>query len=83
MDFKSISLYNLGTSKLLLCLFIEQVERLAALHDIHLRTGCFCNTGACQQYIGLTNQGIKDNLEVSKENTTCISAVEKQIGCSA
>jgi len=29
------------------------VERLAALCNIDLRTGCFCNPGACAQYLGL------------------------------
>ncbi|XP_071489916.1 molybdenum cofactor sulfurase-like [Diadema antillarum] len=40
-----------------------EVERLAALHDIHLRTGCFCNTGACQQYLNISNEKIKANLD--------------------
>ncbi|XP_041458790.1 molybdenum cofactor sulfurase-like [Lytechinus variegatus] len=40
-----------------------EFERLASLHDIHLRTGCFCNTGACQYYLNITDQDIKDNLD--------------------
>lgn len=31
-----------------------EVSRLAALHAIHLRTGCFCNPGACAKFLGLT-----------------------------
>lgn len=35
---------------------------MASLYNIHLRTGCFCNTGACQQFLNLTNEQIKKNL---------------------
>ena len=38
------------------------MDKLASLQEIHLRTGCFCNTGACQQYLHLTNEQIKSNL---------------------
>ncbi|XP_072020767.1 LOW QUALITY PROTEIN: molybdenum cofactor sulfurase-like [Amphiura filiformis] len=40
-----------------------EVDSLAALHDIHLRTGCFCNTGACQMYLDLSSQQVKDNYQ--------------------
>ncbi|KXZ48630.1 hypothetical protein GPECTOR_26g533 [Gonium pectorale] len=30
-----------------------EVGRLAAMHGLHLRTGCFCNPGACAQWLGL------------------------------
>jgi molybdenum cofactor sulfurtransferase len=30
-----------------------EVERLASLRGVHLRTGCFCNAGACQQYVAV------------------------------
>uniref|UniRef100_A0A8C4XDA2 Molybdenum cofactor sulfurase n=1 Tax=Erpetoichthys calabaricus TaxID=27687 RepID=A0A8C4XDA2_ERPCA len=39
----------------------SQVDKLASLHNIHLRTGCFCNMGACQLHLGISNQGIKKN----------------------
>ncbi|XP_070174349.1 molybdenum cofactor sulfurase-like [Littorina saxatilis] len=39
-----------------------EVDKLAQLHDIHLRTGCFCNIGACQMFLGIASQTIKDNL---------------------
>jgi molybdenum cofactor sulfurtransferase len=29
----------------------SEVSDLASVHDIHLRTGCFCNTGACMTYL--------------------------------
>ncbi|ETV89358.1 hypothetical protein, variant 1 [Aphanomyces astaci] len=32
----------------------SEFSTLAALHDIHVRTGCFCNPGACQAHLGLT-----------------------------
>ena len=41
---------------------IKQVEKLGSLYNIHLRTGCFCNTGACQKFLNLTNEQIKNNL---------------------
>ncbi|KAG0729488.1 Molybdenum cofactor sulfurase [Chionoecetes opilio] len=31
-----------------------QVERVASLYNLHLRTGCLCNPGACQLYLGIT-----------------------------
>lgn len=35
---------------------------MASLYNIHLRTGCFCNTGACQKFLILSNEQIKNNL---------------------
>lgn len=35
---------------------------MASLYNIHLRTGCFCNTGACQKFLNLSNKQVKDNL---------------------
>lgn len=29
---------------------------IATLHNIYLRTGCFCNPGACQSHLGHTNE---------------------------
>uniref|UniRef100_A0A7S2LNY6 MOSC domain-containing protein n=1 Tax=Leptocylindrus danicus TaxID=163516 RepID=A0A7S2LNY6_9STRA len=41
----------------------SEVSNLAALASprIHLRTGCFCNTGACQESLKLTNEDIRQN----------------------
>ncbi|KAG8235535.1 hypothetical protein J437_LFUL013497 [Ladona fulva] len=36
---------------------------MANLHNIQLRTGCFCNPGACQRHLGLTDQQLLDNYE--------------------
>ncbi|XP_041040822.1 molybdenum cofactor sulfurase [Carcharodon carcharias] len=40
-----------------------KVEKLANLYNIHLRTGCFCNTGGCQQHLGISNEDVKKNLK--------------------
>ena len=34
----------------------EEVRRLAAMHSVWLRAGCFCNPGACAKYLGLTGE---------------------------
>lgn len=39
------------------------VETKAAFHNIHVRTGCFCNAGGCQDYLNLTNEEILDSYE--------------------
>jgi len=39
-----------------------EVEKLGALHGIQLRTGCFCNPGACQEALGLTLEETKAQL---------------------
>jgi len=38
-----------------------EVEKLATLHRIQLRTGCFCNPGACQRALDLTDDDILSN----------------------
>ena len=40
-----------------------EVERLASLEGIHVRTGCFCNPGACQHFLSLTSKEVKENLD--------------------
>ncbi|KAL5009872.1 hypothetical protein ScPMuIL_012177 [Solemya velum] len=44
-----------------------EVDKLAQMYDIHLRTGCFCNVGACQEYLGLTTLQIKGNFQAGHE----------------
>mmetsp|Transcript_28476 Transcript_28476/g.69449 ORF Transcript_28476/g.69449 Transcript_28476/m.69449 type:complete len:826 (-) Transcript_28476:134-2611(-) len=39
------------------------VERVATLFRIQLRTGCFCNPGACQKHLSLTKDAVIKNLE--------------------
>ncbi|XP_017653484.2 molybdenum cofactor sulfurase isoform X2 [Nannospalax galili] len=41
----------------------SQVDKMASLYNIHLRTGCFCNTGACQRHLGLSNEMVKQHLQ--------------------
>ncbi|XP_016368058.1 molybdenum cofactor sulfurase-like [Sinocyclocheilus rhinocerous] len=40
----------------------SQVDKMASLFNIHIRTGCFCNTGACQHYLVISNQNVRSNL---------------------
>lgn len=37
----------------------SQVDKMASLHNIQVRTGCFCNTGACQRHLGISNEMVK------------------------
>lgn len=41
----------------------REVEKLAGLHGIFLRTGCFCNPGACALHLGITASQSKRNFE--------------------
>lgn len=40
-----------------------EVVNMAALFKIHLRTGCFCNPGACQRHLSLSTKEILQNYE--------------------
>ncbi|KAJ8682706.1 hypothetical protein QAD02_018498 [Eretmocerus hayati] len=40
-----------------------EVLSIAALFKIHLRTGCFCNPGACQRHLNLTDDEILKNYD--------------------
>nr|DBA24681.1 TPA: hypothetical protein GDO54_012307 [Pyxicephalus adspersus] len=41
----------------------SQVDKMASLYNIHFRTGCFCNAGACQKMLGISNAEIRSNLQ--------------------
>uniref|UniRef100_A0A9J8AQJ6 Molybdenum cofactor sulfurase n=1 Tax=Cyprinus carpio carpio TaxID=630221 RepID=A0A9J8AQJ6_CYPCA len=41
---------------------IYNVDKMASLFNIHIRTGCFSNTGACQHYLVISNQNLKTSL---------------------
>ncbi|KAL6603139.1 hypothetical protein ACP70R_043500 [Stipagrostis hirtigluma subsp. patula] len=41
----------------------REVEKLASLSGIHLRTGCFCNPGACAKCLGLSHSDLVSNFE--------------------
>ncbi|XP_051124906.1 molybdenum cofactor sulfurase isoform X2 [Andrographis paniculata] len=41
----------------------REVEKLASLSNIQLRTGCFCNPGACAKHLGLSHSDLLSNIE--------------------
>uniref|UniRef100_K9IZQ1 Molybdenum cofactor sulfurase n=1 Tax=Desmodus rotundus TaxID=9430 RepID=K9IZQ1_DESRO len=41
----------------------SQVEKMASLYNIQVRTGCFCNTGACQRHLGISDEMVKKHLQ--------------------
>ncbi|XP_059563097.1 molybdenum cofactor sulfurase isoform X2 [Myotis daubentonii] len=41
----------------------SQVEKMASLFNIQVRTGCFCNTGACQRHLGISDEMVKRHLQ--------------------
>lgn len=55
---------------------------MADLFDIHVRTGCFCNSGSCQKHLKITNEEIK---EMFKAGHTCGDEIDilfgKPTGC--
>nr|XP_031838344.1 molybdenum cofactor sulfurase isoform X2 [Nomia melanderi] len=40
-----------------------EVLNMAALFKIHLRVGCFCNPGACQRHLALSNKEVLQNYD--------------------
>ncbi|KAK4887310.1 hypothetical protein RN001_003581 [Aquatica leii] len=40
-----------------------EVLHIANLFNIHLRTGCFCNPGACQRHLNLTTEDVKHHFQ--------------------
>ncbi|OXU19355.1 hypothetical protein TSAR_003916 [Trichomalopsis sarcophagae] len=40
-----------------------EVLNMAALYKIHLRTGCFCNPGACQRFLILSDEEVLKNYD--------------------
>lgn len=40
-----------------------EVMNLANLHGIQLRTGCFCNPGACRRHLNLTSEEVMKHFE--------------------
>ena len=39
----------------------SHVEKLASLANIQLRTGCFCNPGACQKFLNISANEVDYN----------------------
>ncbi|KAL6101506.1 mocos [Pungitius sinensis] len=56
----------------------SQVDTMASLYDIHVRTGCFCNTGACQFFLGITNKQMRKNLQAGHVCGDSIDLVDGQ-----
>lgn len=46
-----------------------EVEKLAGLENIQLRVGCFCNPGACQKALGLSDADVREHLERSEAHS--------------
>ncbi|ELW64587.1 Molybdenum cofactor sulfurase [Tupaia chinensis] len=44
----------------------SQVDKMASLYNIHVRTGCFCNTGACQRHLRISNEMVKKHHQVTR-----------------
>uniref|UniRef100_A0A671XLE5 Molybdenum cofactor sulfurase n=1 Tax=Sparus aurata TaxID=8175 RepID=A0A671XLE5_SPAAU len=56
----------------------SQVDRMASLYNIHVRTGCFCNTGACQSFLGISNQQMRRNLQAGHVCGDSVDVVDGQ-----
>ncbi|CAB1425118.1 unnamed protein product [Pleuronectes platessa] len=56
----------------------SKVDRMASLYNIHVRTGCFCNTGACQSFLGITDQQMRRNLQAGHVCGDGIDLVDSQ-----
>ena len=72
-------------SQLLLSLEVlvcREVEKLAGLHGIFLRTGCFCNPGACARHLGITASQSKRNFEAGHVCWDDNDIIDGRWGCS-
>ncbi|XP_063703823.1 molybdenum cofactor sulfurase 3 [Culicoides brevitarsis] len=49
---------------------------IAALNKIHVRTGCFCNPGACQRYLELSDESVLHNFEAGHVCGDALDIVE-------
>ena len=47
--------------------------RIAALEGVHVRTGCFCNTGGCQRWLGMLDE---DTVALHKAGHVCGDGVD-------
>ncbi|XP_062286132.1 molybdenum cofactor sulfurase [Scomber scombrus] len=56
----------------------SQVDRMASLYNIHVRTGCFCNTGACQSFLRITDHQMRRNLQAGHICGDSIDLVDGQ-----
>ncbi|XP_034851608.1 molybdenum cofactor sulfurase isoform X1 [Mirounga leonina] len=56
----------------------SQVDKMASLYNIHLRTGCFCNTGACQRHLGISDEMVKKHLQAGHVCGDNVDLIEGQ-----
>jgi len=52
------------------CTSLMQVLNVANLNGIQLRTGCFCNPGACQRHLKLSDADLRNNFQVCPSQFT-------------
>lgn len=69
-NMEKVSLYNQGATVAFngvradgTWIGYSEIGKLASLHRIILRTGCFCNAGACQRWLGLSASQLRENLK--------------------
>lgn len=54
-----------------------EINCMANIHNIIVRTGCFCNPGACQRQLGLTNDDVRKHFQVG----TFLYSISSNICC--
>lgn len=59
-----------------------EVLHFANLYGIHLRTGCFCNPGACQYFLKLSPEDVKRHFNVSLVCYNSVLLIGKKLGWS-
>ncbi|XP_068909223.1 molybdenum cofactor sulfurase isoform X2 [Tenebrio molitor] len=59
-----------------------EVLHFANLYGIHLRTGCFCNPGACQYFLKLSPEDVKRHFNVSLVCYNSVLLIVKKLGWS-
>lgn len=58
--------------------FHLQVSKLAIIYHIHLRTGCFCNVGACQYFLRLSTPQLHKHFEAGHVCGDSIDIIDGQ-----
>ncbi|KAH0481633.1 MAG: hypothetical protein KVP17_003763 [Porospora cf. gigantea B] len=58
----------------------SQIEMMASHYNIHLRGGCFCNPGACQDFLELTTQELVESSETRQSCSDPHNAFGKPLG---
>jgi molybdenum cofactor sulfurtransferase len=66
IGFSEVNFFN--NSCLEIIFLSLQVMHLCNLFNVHLRTGCFCNPGACQRHLELSLEELEEHFEVIIED---------------